>query len=69
MLPWDSWGKGWGPGEEPTDEHLRLFDTVAELTIDPDTTFDELRHRYEADDKLRMPGEVFNYLRQQLETV
>ena len=29
MLPWDVWGKGWGPGEQPTDAQLRLFDTVA----------------------------------------
>ena len=69
MLPWDSWGKGWGPGEEPTEEHLRLFDSVAELTIDPDSSFDELRQRYETDDKLRMPGTVFNELREREESV
>lgn len=69
MLPWDSWGKGWGPGDQPTDEHLRMFDSVAELTLDPDATFDELRERYDTDERLRMPGKVFNELRQATETV
>ena len=36
MLPWDVWGSGWRPGEQPTEAQLRLFDAVAELTVDPD---------------------------------
>jgi Transglutaminase-like superfamily len=69
MLPWDLWGDAWAPGEQPTDAQLHLFDTVAELTVDPDAQFGELRHRYETDDALRMSGTVFNVLRSQLETV
>jgi hypothetical protein len=69
MLPWDVWGSGWEPGEEPTDEQLALFDSVAELTVDPDSRFAALRDRYEQDDALRMDGNVFNVLRGHVETV
>ncbi len=69
MLPWDVWGAGWKPGEEPSDELLDCFDTVAELTVDPDARFAELRRRYGADDSLRMDGTVFNVARGQVETV
>ena len=68
MLPWDRWGAGWGPGEQPTDAQLEFFDAVAELTMDPDEGFGELRRRYETDAWLRMDGQVFNVLRGQLET-
>jgi hypothetical protein len=69
MLPWDVWGQGWEPGGEPTEAQLHLFDTAAELTVDADLRFADLRSRYEADDALRMDGTVFNVLRGQLETV
>ena len=69
MLPWDSWGAGWGPGEQPTDAQLRCFDTVADLTVNPDAKFDAICQRYETDDSLRMDGQVFNALREQVETV
>lgn len=69
MLPWDAWGAGWEPGHEPTDQQLHCFDTVAELTVDPDARFNELRERYTTDDSLRMDGTVFNVLRGQVETV
>ena len=69
MLPWDVWGAGWKPGEQPTDVQLDLFDAVAELTVDPDARFAELRDRYETDDSLRMDGTVFNVARGQAEAV
>lgn len=69
MQPWDVWGARWEPGGEPTDAQLRLFDAVAELTVDPDARFGELRSRYESDDSLRMDGTVFNVARGQVETV
>ena len=69
MLPWDVWGGGWAPGEQPTDAQLALFDDVAALTVDPDARFDELRGRYTSDDSLRMDGTVFNVLRGQFETL
>jgi hypothetical protein len=69
MLPWDVWGEGWPPGEQPTDAQLECFDRVAELTVDPDYSFAELRRRYGTDESLRMDGTVFNVLRGQVETV
>jgi hypothetical protein len=69
MLPWDVWGEGWEPGEQPTDPQLRCFDTVAALTVNPDVRFAELRTRYETDPSVRMDGTVFNVLRGQTETV
>ena len=69
MLPWDVWGAGWEPGGEPTEELLECFDTVAALTIDPDSNFTELLHRYDSDDALRMNGTVFNVSRDQFEAV
>jgi hypothetical protein len=47
MLPWDVWGAGWEPGGEPTDELLSCFDSVAALTVEPDTHLAELRNRYD----------------------
>ena len=69
MLPWDVWGAGWKPGEEPTDAQLHLFDTVAELTTDTETRFEELRGRYETDESLRMDGTVLNFLRNRVENL
>ncbi len=46
-----------------------MFDAVAELTVDPDARFAELRERYESDDSLRMAGTVFNVVRGQVEVV
>ena len=69
LLPWDVWGQGWPPGEKPTAAQLRLFDEVANLTVDPDARFDELRSRYDTDDSLRMDGTVFNVARGRTETV
>jgi hypothetical protein len=69
MLPWDAWGAGWATGEQPTDAQLHCFDTVADLTVNPDARLDELRKRYETDESVRMDGKVFNVLRSQVETV
>ena len=69
MLPWDVWGSGWEPGGQPTETQLHMFDTVAELTVDPDARFAELRDRYDTDDALRMDGTVFNVLHGQVDAV
>jgi hypothetical protein len=69
MLPWDVWGSGWEPGEQPTDEQLHLFDEIAELTVHADARFADLRARYDSDDRLRMDGTVFNVLHGRVETV
>lgn len=69
MLPWDVWGVRWEPGDEPTDDLLQCFDSVAALTVEPGADFGELRRRYDLDDRLRMDGTVFNVERDQFETV
>ena len=69
MLPWDVWGAGWEPGEQPADEVLRLFDEVAALTVDPDHHLPELQQRYQTDDRLRMDGTVLNVARNRHEQV
>ena len=62
MLPWDVWGLGWEPGGTPSPEILATFDAIAELTVDPDARFDDLRARYESDPSFRMDGTVFSVL-------
>lgn len=62
MLPWDVWGLGWEPGETPSEETLAAFDSVAELTVDPDPHLSRLRERYASDASLRMDGTVFSVL-------
>lgn len=69
MLPWDVWGTRWGPDEQPSDAQLNLFDSVAEVTGDPNVQISELRSRYESSDELRMDGTVFNGLRGRIESV
>jgi Transglutaminase-like superfamily len=68
MLPWDLWGAGWEP-HEPIPEDLSLFDTMALLTADADEHLEQIQALYQSNDGVRMPGTVFNVLRQRLETV
>ena len=60
MLPWDVWGLGWEPPEQPTSEMLASFDAIAALTVDPDHGLDDLLDRYESDPSFRMDGTVFS---------
>ena len=60
MLPWDVWGLGWEPPEQPTSEMLAAFDAIAALTVDPDDGLDDLLDRYESDPSFRMDGVVFS---------
>lgn len=69
MLPWDLWGAGWEPGGRPTDAQLAFFDGVAALATDVDARFGDVRERYDADEQLRVGGEVFNVLRARVEAV
>jgi hypothetical protein len=69
MLPWDTWGAMVQPGEAVTPEKFALFDRLAALAADPDAHFAELRALYQDDASLRVPPQVFNVLRQQMETV
>lgn len=69
MLAWDVWGAMPRPGETLRDDQLAFFDRLAELTREPDAWFDELRRLYESDDRLRVPGTVFNALLNRPETL
>jgi hypothetical protein len=69
MLPWDVWGAMPQPDESLTDEQRAFFDRLAALTRAPDSTFTELRALYEGDDRLRIPGTVFNAILNRPEAV
>jgi len=59
MLPWDCWGAMPQPDETMTDEKLAFFDSLSELTLDPDTHFEDLRAAFK-DERLAIPPVVFN---------
>lgn len=69
LLPWDSWGAMPAPGTELSGEQLAFFDRLAAMIRTPDRSFEELRHLYERDARVRVPSEVFNGLRQRTELV
>jgi hypothetical protein len=69
MLPWDGWGLDPKPDRALTPETLALFDRLAMLTLDADDRFAEIRDLYETDPALRVPAEVFNAVRNQIEAV
>jgi hypothetical protein len=64
MLPWDVWGAQPDVDAELSADQLSFFDEIAALTADPDANFDALRRRFAEDARLRVPGTVFNALRQ-----
>ena len=68
LLPWDVWGVMPEPEDEITEEMTALFDELAAVTADPETAAD-VRSRYEADGRLRVPEQVRNALRKTDETV
>jgi hypothetical protein len=67
VLPWDVWGVQPQQDEKLTPAQIKLFDTIADLTVDPDHTFAELRKAYEQRDDLHVPPTVFNALRERME--
>jgi hypothetical protein len=62
MRPWDVWGAQPPPNHELTPEELRFFDSLSELTRDPDASFDELRGLFQRDELVAVPETVFNAL-------
>jgi hypothetical protein len=63
VLPWDAWGAMPGP-DDPVD--LELFDALAAATVSPDDTVAE-RRALMSDERLRVPAQVRNALRGELE--
>ena len=68
LLPWDVWGRMPEPEDEIDADLTALLDDLAAVTADPDTAAD-VRARYEADDRIRVPEQVRNHFRSRLETV
>jgi hypothetical protein len=69
MLPWDVWGAQPRPDEALNDDQLAFFDRIAALTREPDESFDESRKLFEGDERLKVPGEVFNSLLNRSEAI
>lgn len=61
LLPWDFWGAMPRPGEPVGDELGELLDRLAAITADPETAA-EVRDLYEADERLRVPERVYNFI-------
>lgn len=55
ILPWDGWKIMEKPFEELEEEDLRELDELAALTLGPDQHFQEIRARYQNDDRLKTP--------------
>jgi hypothetical protein len=68
LLPWDVWGRMPEPEDEIGPDLVALLDELAAVTADPDTAAD-VRSRYEADERLRVPEQVLNAVRQTAEPV
>jgi hypothetical protein len=68
LLPWDLWGAMPEPEDEIGPDLTALFDELAAATVDP-ATADRVRSRYATDERLRVPAQVVNALRQAPEPV
>jgi hypothetical protein len=69
MLPWDVWG-AMPRAETPLgDEELAFFDQLAELTRGEEASLGELQRLYQRDERVRVPGRVFNAILQRMEDV
>jgi hypothetical protein len=69
LLPWDVWGAQPAINQQLSPEQLEFFDRLAELTREPDQSFEQFRRLYENDDRLRVPATVFNILLNRPETL
>ncbi len=59
MLVWDAWGMM--RSNDINDEDSCLLDSIAELTLNSDAAFEELRHCYAQEERVRLDGNVCNY--------
>jgi hypothetical protein len=57
------------PGHVLDRDQLEFLDQLASLSRAPDAALANLRGRYEADDRLRVPASVFNAVRNRPETI
>jgi hypothetical protein len=56
MLCWDAWGMM--RRKEISDEEAHLLDTIADLTLNSDAAFEELRRCYAQEERVRLNGQV-----------
>lgn len=63
LQPWDVWGAQPQPDQTLDEDALAFFDKLAELSREPDENFVALRKIYQKDDRLTVPAQVFNVLR------
>ena len=61
LLPWDVWGAMSGPGEAPSDDDLNALDEIAALSAGDAPGIEELRARYAADARFRVPAAVTSF--------
>jgi hypothetical protein len=59
LLPWDGWGMMTGPHAPLTDEEGAILDDLTKLVTTDE--FDEIRERYEGDDRLRVPADITTF--------
>ena len=69
MLRWDVWGAVPRPNQPLTQDDIAFFDRLASLTREPDKSFESLRALYEQDERIKVPGAVFNSLLNRTEAV
>ncbi|HEY7637727.1 MAG TPA: transglutaminase domain-containing protein [Gemmatimonadales bacterium] len=69
LLQWDMWGAMPRPNQSLGEDEAGFFDDLAALTRTPDTSFEQLRQRYQEDERLRVPATVFNALHNRREAV
>ena len=69
MPPWDVWGAQPSSGQSLSNEQLTFFDHLAEITREPDASFEDLLALYAKDDRLRVPATVSNALLNRAEAI
>ena len=69
MLRWDAWGAMPRPNHALSPDDLAFFDRLASLTRDADESSGTLFALYAQDDRLKVPGTVFNSLLNRTEAV
>ena len=57
-LTWDSWRLVILKDEELSEQEYALLDTVAELSLEPDTSFEQIRHLYDSQSDLQPPADI-----------
>ncbi len=60
LLPWDHFGMMKGPDDPLSEDALVALDDIAALVMTDD--FDAIRHRYLADDRVRVPANITSFI-------